>query len=56
MAIADLCEAAVTLSDNTAANLLLGNSGRRTGHPLTAWLRAFMATAFTRLDRISNRR
>ncbi|QIG80670.1 class A beta-lactamase [Stakelama tenebrarum] len=49
MTIAELCEAAVTLSDNVAANLLL----RRIGGPgaFTQWLRSIGDTT-TRLDRI----
>ncbi|MBA16819.1 MAG: class A beta-lactamase [Sphingomonas sp.] len=48
-AIAELCEAAVTVSDNVAANLLL----RRIGGPeaFTQWLRSIGDTT-TRLDRI----
>lgn len=48
MDVADLCAAAVEVSDNTAANLLL----RRTGGPagLTSWLRA-IGDPVTRLDR-----
>jgi beta-lactamase class A len=47
MTVADLCAAAVQLSDNTAANLLL----RETGGPaaLTAWLR-HIGDPTTRLD------
>ncbi|GJE17396.1 Beta-lactamase OXY-2 [Methylobacterium marchantiae] len=48
MTIAELCEAAVTLSDNTAANLLLGTMGGSAG--LTAQIRAF-GDATSRLDR-----
>jgi beta-lactamase class A len=49
MTVDGLCEAAVTLSDNTAANLLLGGIG---GPPaLTAWLRGH-GDAVTRLDRV----
>lgn len=48
MTLAELCEAAVTLSDNTAANLLLGTMGGPAG--LTAQIRAF-GDATTRLDR-----
>ena len=48
MTIAELCEAAVTVSDNTAANLLLDSFG---GPPaLTDWLRTTGDTE-TRLDR-----
>jgi len=49
MAVAELCEAALTLSDNTAANLLLHSFG---GPPqLTAYLRS-LGDKVTRLDRI----
>ena len=48
MPIVALCEAAVTLSDNTAANLLLGTIGGPAS--LTAWLRA-TGDGVTRLDR-----
>lgn len=48
MALADLCEAAVTLSDNTAANLILATLGGPAG--LTAYLRTLEDTV-TRLDR-----
>jgi beta-lactamase class A len=49
MSVAELCEAAITLSDNTAANLLLHSFG---GPPqLTAYLRA-LGDKVTRLDRI----
>ncbi|WP_018045513.1 class A beta-lactamase [Methylobacterium sp. 88A] len=48
MTIAELCEAAVTLSDNTAANLLLGTMGGPAG--LTGHIRGF-GDATTRLDR-----
>jgi beta-lactamase class A len=48
MTIGALCEAALTLSDNTAANLLLDSVG---GPPaLTAWLRT-LGDGMTRLDR-----
>jgi beta-lactamase class A len=48
MTIAELCEAAVTVSDNTAANLLLESFG---GPPvLTDWLRS-IGDGTTRLDR-----
>lgn len=48
MTVAELCSAAITLSDNTAANLLLDSFG---GPPaLTAWLRSSGDTE-TRLDR-----
>ncbi|MFP5022579.1 class A beta-lactamase [Pseudonocardia phyllosphaerae] len=48
MTVAQLCEAAVTVSDNTAANLL----SAATGGPgaLTAWLRS-LGDATTRADR-----
>lgn len=49
MTVAELCEAALTLSDNTAANLLLASFG---GPPaLTAYARS-LGDAVTRLDRI----
>jgi beta-lactamase class A len=46
--VSALCEAAVTLSDNAAANLLLAQVGGP--HGLTAWLRAH-GDDVTRLDR-----
>ncbi len=49
MAVAALCEAAVTQSDNTAANLLLKSFGGPAG--LTAFLRS-IGDPVTRLDRI----
>lgn len=49
MSIADLCEAAVTQSDNTAANLLLETVGGPSG--LTQFLRS-VGDSVTRLDRI----
>jgi len=49
MTIAELCEAAVTLSDNTAGNLLLASFGGPAG--LTAFARA-LGDDVTRLDRI----
>ena len=49
MAMAELCEAAVTLSDNTAANLLLASFGGPAG--LTAYVRS-LGDDTTRLDRI----
>jgi beta-lactamase class A len=49
MTVEALCEAAVSLSDNTAANLLLANIGGPTA--LTAWLRVH-GDPVTRLDRI----
>jgi beta-lactamase class A len=48
MTVGQLCEAAVTLSDNTAANLLLTSIGGPSG--LTAFLRSIGDTT-TRLDR-----
>ncbi|MBK1689100.1 class A beta-lactamase [Rubrivivax gelatinosus] len=48
MTLAELCEAAVTLSDNTAANLLLDTLGGPAG--LTAWVRT-LGDRRTRLDR-----
>ena len=48
MTLAALCEAAVTLSDNTAANLMLGAIGGPAG--LTAFLRG-LGDETTRLDR-----
>jgi beta-lactamase class A len=48
LTVAELCDAAVTLSDNVAANLLLKASG---GPPaLTAWLRT-LGDGASRLDR-----
>lgn len=48
MTIAEICKAAITVSDNTAANLLLKSFG---GPPaLTAYLRS-MGDSMTRLDR-----
>ena len=49
MTIRALCEAAVVLSDNTAANLLLGLQGGPAG--LTRWLRTTVGDMRTRLDR-----
>lgn len=49
MTIAEMCEAAVVLSDNTAANLLLDASGGP--QALTQWLRA-SGDPTTRLDRM----
>jgi beta-lactamase class A len=49
MSIEELCHAAVTLSDNTAANLLLASFGGPAA--LTVYLRALGDTV-TRLDRI----
>lgn len=48
MTLDALCEAAVTLSDNTAANLILKTLGGPAG--LTAWLRS-IGDPTTRLDR-----
>jgi beta-lactamase class A len=48
MAMAAICEAAVTLSDNTAGNLMLEALGGPAG--LTAWLRT-IGDDVTRLDR-----
>ena len=47
--MAELCEAAITLSDNTAANLILASLGGPEG--LTAYARSIGDTT-TRLDRI----
>ena len=49
MTVGELCEAAVTLSDNTAANLLLARHGGPAGY--TAFLRS-VGDDVTRLDRI----
>jgi beta-lactamase class A len=49
MGLADLCEAAMTVSDNTAGNLLLANLGGPAG--LTAFARS-IGDSITRLDRI----
>ena len=49
MSVAELCEAAITLSDNTAANLLLHSFGGPA--LLTAYLRS-LDDKVTRLDRI----
>lgn len=49
MSIAELCKAAITLSDNTAANLLLATFGGPAG--LTAFARE-LGDGITRLDRI----
>lgn len=48
LSVGELCQAAVTLSDNTAANLLLASFGGPAG--LTAYLRS-MGDGVTRLDR-----
>ena len=52
MTVAELCEAAITLSDNTAANLLLVSIGGEKGGPaaLTKFARSIGDT-ITRLDR-----
>jgi beta-lactamase class A len=49
MTLAELCEAAITVSDNTAANLLLASSGGPAG--VTAFARR-IGDDTTRLDRI----
>ena len=49
MTVAELCEAAITLSDNTAANLQLASFGGPAG--LTAYIRS-LGDNQTRLDRI----
>ena len=49
MTMAQLCEAAVTLSDNTAANLMLTSFGGPAG--FTAYMRS-LGDTHTRLDRI----
>jgi beta-lactamase class A len=49
MTLAELCDAAITLSDNTAGNLLLANLGGPQG--LTAFMRT-LGDQVTRLDRI----
>ncbi|WP_316175330.1 class A beta-lactamase [Bradyrhizobium sp. SZCCHNRI1073] len=49
LSVGELCDAAVTLSDNTAANLLLATLGGPSG--LTRAIRGF-GDAITRLDRI----
>jgi len=49
MTVAELCEAAVTRSDNTAANLLLGRTGGPAG--FTAFARS-IGDDWTRLDRM----
>ncbi len=48
MTVAELCEAAMVLSDNTAANLLLARQGGP--EALTAWVRS-LGDRHTRLDR-----
>jgi beta-lactamase class A len=49
MSVAEICEAAVTLSDNTAGNLMLASFGGP--QALTAYVRA-LGDGLTRLDRI----
>jgi beta-lactamase class A len=49
MTVAELCEAAITLSDNTAANLLLASLGGPSA--ITAYARS-LGDDITRLDRI----
>jgi beta-lactamase class A len=49
MALAEICEAAITLSDNTAGNLMLASFGGPAA--LTAYARS-LGDDFTRLDRI----
>lgn len=49
MSVAELCDAAVTLSDNTAANLLLASMGGPSA--ITALARS-LGDEYTRLDRI----
>ena len=48
MTVAELCDAAITISDNAAANLLLESYGGPVG--LTSWLRS-IGDESTRLDR-----
>jgi beta-lactamase class A len=48
LSLGDLCEAAITMSDNTAGNLLLANLGGPAG--LTAYARS-LGDEVTRLDR-----
>lgn len=48
LTVGEICDAAVTLSDNTAGNLLLDGFGGPAG--LTAWLRS-LGDGVTRLDR-----
>jgi beta-lactamase class A len=52
MAMADLCDAAITVSDNTAANLILASFGGPAG--LTAYTRS-LGDRVTRLDRTEPR-
>lgn len=49
MSMAEICDAAVTLSDNTAGNLMLASFGGPPG--LTAYMRS-LGDGITRLDRI----
>jgi beta-lactamase class A len=49
MTVAELCEAAITVSDNTAANLLLASAGGPAG--VTAFARR-IGDGVTRLDRV----
>ncbi|MDJ0388874.1 class A beta-lactamase [Roseomonas sp. E05] len=49
MTMAEICEAAITLSDNTAGNLMLNSLGGPAG--LTNWLRR-LGDGVTRLDRM----
>lgn len=49
MSLKDLCDAAITMSDNTAANLILDTIGGPSG--LTAYLRS-VGDPVTRLDRV----
>jgi beta-lactamase class A len=49
LSVAEVCEAAVTLSDNTAGNLMLASFGGPAG--LTAYVRT-LGDGLTRLDRI----
>ena len=48
MTMSEICDAAITLSDNTAGNLLLDSFGGPAG--LTSWLRT-LGDTITRLDR-----
>jgi beta-lactamase class A len=49
MTVAELCEAAITVSDNTAANLIVGTLGGPAG--VTAYARS-LGDSMTRLDRL----
>ncbi len=49
MAVGELCDAAITVSDNTAANLLLASFGGPAA--LTAFVRGSLQDPVTRLDR-----